>query len=303
MLKDKKWMKPAVILTAICLLAASIFMLNSFNQKELDTESKTQVSKQIDTPDNTEVAYTVVSKYPVSYSMDELIEESTLVIQGTVTSISEPFLIRGIGDIGDLPFTDYTITINQALRGENDNTSVIVRTEGDPADPTVIYEDDPTLELGNEYLLFLKKSDMGGSFNTEGDYYYIIGLKQGVYEKLQDVEALSTYSKKVELKNHDYFINQEILAEEEPNKLVKQIETLQKSNEFQQENGVTEGLVDIRALENFIETAESQYPVDTDFSRKEAESNLKINLENEIISQEEYDELIKNLDVYAEIIK
>ncbi|MFQ7139984.1 hypothetical protein [Evtepia sp.] len=36
---------------------------------------------------------------------------------------------------------------------------------------------------GEEYLLFLNQPSMGGAFHTLGDYYYITGVTQGVFQE------------------------------------------------------------------------------------------------------------------------
>ena len=46
---------------------------------------------------------------------------------------------------------------------------------------TEVYEHSPVLSGENEYLLFLYKPARGGAYNTDGDYYYILGLTQGTF--------------------------------------------------------------------------------------------------------------------------
>ena len=41
----------------------------------------------------------------------------------------------------------------------------------------------PELNAGEEYLLFLYQPGRGGTFNTRGDYYYVLGLPQGTFQR------------------------------------------------------------------------------------------------------------------------
>ena len=48
-----------------------------------------------------------------------------------------------------------------------------------------IYNPTPDLEYDGEMIPFLYKPGRGGGFNTEGDYYYVLGLPQGIFKKVR----------------------------------------------------------------------------------------------------------------------
>lgn len=249
--------------------------------------------------ENTANMTTVISRYEIEYEMDELIEKSTLVVQGSVTNISDAFIIRGVGDLGELEYTDYSVDVKQVLRGENsDKSKVTVRMEGNPADKSVIYEDDPTLELGNEYILFLEKDTAGGGFDTEGDYYYIVGFKYGVFELEMDKNTKKMLSTD---DNKTYFVSQKMLADSHSNDRKALVQEAIDIADFVKEEVTTE-IIELEALSKVLVDAEYTKPVQENMRSEEFKKNLKINLDNGFISQEEYDELIESLNEYAVII-
>lgn len=119
----------------------------------------------------------------VERDLDDLFEKSCLVVEGTVIGCSDAFQIESTtGAVAN--YTDYYLEISTELRGETEEKEVTVRVQGGTVDKyTEIFEHSPTLEVGNTYLVFLYKPGRGGSFNTEGDYYYVLGLTQGVFTK------------------------------------------------------------------------------------------------------------------------
>lgn len=126
---------------------------------------------------------------------DDLIRESSLVIHGKISGQSEAFKIVPV--FGDSPsiFTDYYVEIFDVLRGEvGDVTQPIsVRVQGGIADDLeVVAEDAPEFTVGDEVLLFLYQPNMGAAYNTEGDYYYVLGLSQGAYFKEDNTDTYST---------------------------------------------------------------------------------------------------------------
>ncbi len=245
-----------------------------------------------------EETVTVVSRYSVPYTVNELIERSTIVVKGTVEEISSPFTVRGVGNIGELQYTDYTISISEIARGENtDLSSVVVRMEGNPADGTIIYEDAPILEIGKEYLLFLQKPGVGGGFNTEGEYYYIIGSRQGVYEKS---EGMATFSAQ---DNEEVYISQQVLlVMEESEEGIPEIHRRNiKSVSIGNED--SDSVLQWSSFAERVKKAEEYMPVDEQYNRKELEKNCRINLDNGMITEEEYEMAIRMLDQFAEIVE
>ena len=189
-------------------------------------------------------------------STNDLCEQSSLIALGTITGKSEAFKIKNVsGSVAN--FTDYYFKVDSILRGNADSETVIVRVQGGTVGRyTEIYELSPNLEENNEYLLFLYKPGRGGAYNTEGDYYYVLGLTQGCFEK----------------DGTDSFVSQngQILSQE---KLVVVLED------------------------------EAGRTVDENYFRNEYIENQKRNLQNGFITQEEFDSMMANIDVYANIIK
>lgn len=117
---------------------------------------------------------------------DQLFEQSSLVVIGTVQDAGNAFQVKS--SAGDLcNFTDYTLAIDTVLRGEHEKNELIVRINGGTAGGvTEVYTPSPELKIGEDYLLFLYQPARGGSFNTKGDYYCILGLTQGVFQKTKN---------------------------------------------------------------------------------------------------------------------
>ena len=191
-------------------------------------------------------------------SEDQLFKQSSLIIRGTVDEAIKMFQIQSVsGMTGN--FTDYKITVEDVLRGSTDDEIVTVRVRGGTAGGvTEICSPVPELDAGEEYLLFLYQPGRGGTFNTRGDYYYVLGLPQGTFQR-----ASST----AEPQASDVFTSQ-------TNYEISYSRILDRANE---------------------------YPVDTDYFRKEYLANQKLNLENGFITQREYQKSIENIDTYASV--
>jgi hypothetical protein len=136
-----------------------------------------------------------ISGIIVERTFDDLINKSCLVVNGTISEKSEAFQIespRGSKSI----HTDYTLTIDSTLRGTAAGNEIIVRVQGGTANGfTEDYENSPDFEIGKQYLLFLYQPARGGAFNLPGDYYYVLGLKQGVYETSTEDTFISQFGK------------------------------------------------------------------------------------------------------------
>lgn len=118
------------------------------------------------------------------YSVDDLFAGSTLVVSGTITGEPESLRVRHASADMETNFTDYTLAVEHVYRGQAAGETLTVRLYGGTAgNVTEIYSPAPQLEAGEEYLLFLNQPSMGGAFNTLGDYYYITGVTQGVFQE------------------------------------------------------------------------------------------------------------------------
>lgn len=133
--------------------------------------------------------YPQSGKFPTyKKDMDVLKQESSLVALGTVTEIQNTLQIESTKDIVS-NFTDYSFRLEEVYRGEwKAGDTVTVRKEGGVAgDRRVEAHKAPDFQEGDRMVLFLYQPNMGGDFNTEGDYYFITGAYQGIFKP----EALS----------------------------------------------------------------------------------------------------------------
>lgn len=112
----------------------------------------------------------------------DLIGESSLVVRGKVEQVSPPFQIQGVGG-GVLTFRDSILVPEEVYRGQPGEV-LVVRTQDEEG--ATVETQEPVLQEGKEYVLFLYRPGRGGGYNTRGDYHYITGLKQGVLEKTGD---------------------------------------------------------------------------------------------------------------------
>lgn len=126
-----------------------------------------------------ETIYTTGALVEMSY--EDLLAHSSLVASGTIEK-EESFEILPVNGGEAVVFTDYTFSIDQVLRGSSTADSVTVRVQGGETDDLIsIVEMSPTFTDGESVVLFLYQPGLGGYCNTEGDYYYISGVSQGVF--------------------------------------------------------------------------------------------------------------------------
>ena len=127
----------------------------------------------------------------VERSLEDLFSESALVVRGTVSEPSESLKIRSTRG-SDAIYTDYKFDVSELLRGNDSDDELTIRVQGGTIrNVTEVYEHSPVLSGENEYLLFLYKPARGGAYNTDGDYYYILGLTQGTFVKDEDGDFIS----------------------------------------------------------------------------------------------------------------
>lgn len=189
-------------------------------------------------------------------SIPDLFERSSLVVEGTISNISDAFQIKSnSGTIAN--FCDYQFDVSSIIRGSlpDETNSVEIRVQGGTVgNYTEIYSGTPDFNVGDDYLLFLYQPGRGGSFNTEGDYYYVLGMCQGVFTKDDSGQYISQSGEEL---SNDYLIQ--------------------------------------------CATATNN-TVDPNYFRNEYIENQKRNLENGFLSQEEFDQLMLEIDDYATII-
>jgi len=119
----------------------------------------------------------------LSFSKEDLMENSALVIYGRVIGRSEQFIVENAYSGSRSVFTDYYFEVYEVLRGETISNEIAVRIQGGEIDDILlVLTYAPQFEIGGEYLLFLTIPG-GGPLDTPGYYYYIIGGLQGVFPK------------------------------------------------------------------------------------------------------------------------
>lgn len=214
----------------------------------------------------------VVSGSMVELTQQEMITRSSLVAIGSVSEISDAFQIKPVNGGDPSVFTDYTVEVSDILRGELDSDTVSVRIQGGTANGmTTIAEEAPELEKGQTYLLYLYQPGRGGSYNTEGDYYYITGVSQGVFALSSDT-PLSAGKDNAETRLVDISTDAE-----------------------------TEWT--LRDAEESIQDINEKQPADKDYVYKQAYENWQANLDSGFMTQEEFDRSVKESKIYAKIIK
>lgn len=110
-------------------------------------------------------------------SQDELIAQSSLIVKGTVSEVSDAFQVKSETGGDASTYVDNTVRIEQTLRGQTDADTVTVRVQDDDQVST----EDAKLEQGKEYLLFLYQQA-----SDENTTYRVTGAMQGAYEVQAD---------------------------------------------------------------------------------------------------------------------
>lgn len=176
--------KKLVPIGILCVFTSIFLLLTGCNSAE-----NTGIESNSNNVENIQAANDVLTIHGIleEKTEDQLFEQSSLIVVASVKDIGSAFRVKS--STGSLcNFTDYTVEIDTVLRGEAEEKTLTVRVQGGTVDGiTEVYSPAPELKLGEEYLLFLYQPARGGSFNTTGDYYYILGLTQGVFQKYEDV--------------------------------------------------------------------------------------------------------------------
>ncbi|MDR2957433.1 MAG: hypothetical protein LBU61_04530 [Coriobacteriales bacterium] len=116
-------------------------------------------------------------------TFDDLVQQSCLVVNGKVTDKTETKLIQSVASSSDpVCFTDIEIAISEIYRGKTDDDHITIRIMGGSKGKyEYIVSDEPTLNPGDDVILFLYKPTSGGGWTTQEDYYLVIGAHQGVF--------------------------------------------------------------------------------------------------------------------------
>lgn len=201
-----------------------------------------------------------------SYPYEALLNDAPVIVKAHTVDISNPFKIKSVnGSISR--FTDYTVQADEVYRGQiATGDSVVVRIEGGCIDGNdVVVDEAPSLKMDEEVVLFLYQPNMGSGFNTEGDYYYVLGMTQGAfYPKVQDDKLTADYVNKFGTTFSLDRLQSDITSMDSDRLVVANREN--------------------RVYEEFL-------------------NNQKANLESGMITQEEYDRFLQEAQTYATIVK
>lgn len=122
-----------------------------------------------------EVVVSGQASWPTYYgSIAALTADAPLVVVGAVTGVANATAVeQSAGAVtASLIFTDVTVRIDRVLRGTAPGATVQVRQTGGTANGTRLeVADDPLLQVGDQYVLFLRP---GGA-----DTYAVVGGPQG----------------------------------------------------------------------------------------------------------------------------
>lgn len=208
-------------------------------------------------------------------SREEMTEASDLIVKGRIID-KKDLQIKPAFDGGRvLEATDYYVELSDVLRGEAEAETVTVRVIGTPADDIEYVSNIlPVLFPGQEYLFLLYQPGMGGGYNTEGNYYYIMNSNMGVYENsggtyLQVLETVDAYD--------------------------AQTQTIAETKE--------EIIADYDTYTQDVMRINETSPAAPGHAKEATFDVMKSNLETGWISQEEYDAMAKESEIYASIVK
>ena len=181
-----------------------------------------------------------------------------------VKSVADPIQIMPVSGTTLSNFTDFTLTVDEVFRGDiSVGDEVVVRIEGGQTNGlNVVVEESPELSMNSQMLMFLYQPNMGGAYNTTGDYYYIQGVSQGAFVQAEN--------------NENSYVNY-------AGNITLTLDTLK---------------------DDLLMMSRSRTLAATDEDRvyKEFLKNQQINLENGFITQEEYEQLLEEVQNYATII-
>lgn len=199
------------------------------------------------------------------YSYEDLLKKASVITTVRFVEASAPFEIQSVsGAISS--FTDYTMEVIEPIKGDiKADENIVVRLEGGKVENLeVVVEENPEIMTDSQMLLFLYQPGMGGSYNTKGDYYYVLGMNQGAF-----------YS--------------ENLARSADGNFTNELGFVVNKNTLK---------LDIGALS----TVNGKKANNSNWVYEEFVDNQQKNLESGFITQEEYDLLLKEASQYATIV-
>jgi len=106
-----------------------------------------------------ETTYASVSWAENPTTLDELTDLAEVVAVVTISGVA------GTGNIEEtsgapLPYTDFSADVQEVLTGDVAGETITIRQHGD-ASQDVVFVDDPLMQVGDEYVLFLTEHSPG----------------------------------------------------------------------------------------------------------------------------------------------
>lgn len=119
-------------------------------------------------------------------TLDQMIDQSTEIVRGTVTSSAGAF--RGTPGRTGMIYTFYTVSVNERLKGTSSAPTVSVAVPGGVAQGyRQVFAGAPSLQTGDQFVFFLWKSPSGLT--------QVIGLTQGLFTMTVDASGKATLSR------------------------------------------------------------------------------------------------------------
>jgi hypothetical protein len=117
-------------------------------------------------------------------TINNLIEQTSLAVIGLYNGKSEVLLIQSVIHGGLRVYTDYYLDVISTVRGETKSETVAVRVMGGViGEYSHTYTPSAIFVEGDTYLVFLMQPNMGSNFNTECNFYYLVGNIQGIFTR------------------------------------------------------------------------------------------------------------------------
>ena len=146
-----RFILPAIAL--ILLAGIGTACSSGSNEAGVESQDNVQAAKRAE-PRYVEVSWAVGYR-----TLDSLASASVAIIDGTVTGIAGTTVDRQtVGDLeSSLSFSDYEFEVASVLKGNVVQDKIMIHQTGGTSDGfTVEVRDDPLLEVGARYILFLR---------------------------------------------------------------------------------------------------------------------------------------------------
>ncbi|PID14806.1 MULTISPECIES: hypothetical protein [unclassified Sporosarcina] len=109
---------------------------------------------------------TMEATFP-SYTFEDLSQEAELIVEGKPTEILDSYMVNG-----DIPFTKFSFKVDKVHKGDIDSAKEIAFVQDGNSE--FVFSEFPLLEINQNYILFLKKSESGN--------YVIVGGPNGKFD-------------------------------------------------------------------------------------------------------------------------